>query len=285
MDNTEIEVLDQGTEEASEEVEVEETDKAQTSADEDFEYDEDGNIVVPDDDDSEENDEANGADDTETTTEEDEEGAHDDGAAEKATVLEEKGDAVGKNVDAKYSELLERAKDMLEKLGVDKVTDEGVIDAMIKLAAEASDKTPEEYKAEIEAMAEAKREEQRKIDAEFERVSSLDLAELKKIYPELKDVKNVKELSNWEDFGRLRAMGFSAPVAYKMVATPKARTEEANPSSVNKNLGGTKDHLKTATGKTARGGTSMPKSELASWRQMFPEKSDAEIQKLYEKTL
>lgn len=285
MEDMENEVLDQETEEVAT---AESSEEEVTSDDGDFEYDENGDIVVSDDTDDEENDEADGLDE-DTESEEDD---HDDGGDDEADEVEEEQteerpderELENQRLRTEIRKIKNQAKDMLERLGVEGVTDEGVLDGMIKLAAEAADMTPEEYKKVLDTKT--REEEQRiaEIRANFERVSTADLAALKKEFPELRDAKKIEDIPNWQAFGKLRDMGFNPAVAYRAVNGESKPVPATVPKK--KTLEGTKTHLKTAAGKSAaRSGTSMPKAELASWRQMFPEKSDKEIEKLYKDTI
>lgn len=280
-DQDKDEILEQETEEATEEI----TDGGEDAdGTEDFEYDEDGNIIVGGEADTEENAEV--SEDADGEQEE----PRDDGAEEDTADTEEPesedtaSEGTDKGVSAKYAELQDLAKDMLEKLGVKNVTDEGLVDAMIKIAAEAADMTVDEYKKVLDDKARKKQAQREAIVSSFETVAAADLAALKAAFPELQDLKHIKNLPNWEDFGRLRDMGFSPAVAYKMVRTENVTSAPAKQPH-KKALEGTKNHLKSVTGKSAQGGTAMPKAKLSEWRQMFPHKSDKEIERLYKATM
>jgi hypothetical protein len=282
--NDQNEILEQETEEVETEIDTDE------ESGDDFNYDEDGNIIVDEDDtDTEEDAEASedadedSAEDTDDG-ENDDDDDHDDGDTEIETKGTPETDTQSKTDKERYNELAERVKDMLEKLGEKDVTDGNLLDKMIKLAAEATDMTFDEYKKMLEDQAKEKKAQVDAVNARFEAVAAADLSALKAIYPELKDIKHISELPNWEDFGRLRDIGVSLSVAYKMVKTESVNTT-ATQQPHKKTLEGTKDHLKSVTGKSAQGGSAMPKAKLSEWRQMFPHKSDKEIEKLYKSTM
>ena len=270
-------------------VDTEEYDESTVDENDDdaeFEYDEDGNIIVPDDDDS---------DDNETNEDAEAEDAESDDAKEdknknKNSSEEEK--VTGKKISEKdFDRFKSRVKDMLTKLGVEGIDEESDFDALLKgvtsLAAEATDQSPEEYENEVTERERKADEEAAQREAEavarFERVSAVDLKILKAQFPELAECKTIRDVPNWERFGRKRDEGYSVTDAYLAVKDDGA-PKKAEPQK-KESLAGSKAHLTSSVGKASKGGVSMPKSALVSWRQMFPGKSDVEIQKLYEKTL
>ena len=122
-----------------------ETEADLVESDDEFEYDEDGNIIIPDvidDGEEESEDEEESSTDTEDATEDDgdetdaaEEPVKEDAAAnaDKARILD---------LEAYLKRLQAQGKDTLKALGVD--TDD-VLAGLAKLAAEAEGITPEEY--------------------------------------------------------------------------------------------------------------------------------------------
>ena len=279
----ENEILDSGTDEEITEAEDIETEvEANEDDDGGFEYDEDGNIIVDGEDEDEEKNEA--AEDTDTDDNDD--GTNNAEEPEQEPAEEPKAEPLAKSADKssndEFANFKRLAKDMLEKLGVQNVTEDGLIEAMIKTAADASDKTVDEYKAELKKRDDEESARIAQISAEFEKVSQADLAELKKHFPELKDIKRLDELPNWQDFGRLRGVGVSAVTAYKNAcADDMAKRKPTN----TKTADGTKGHLRSNMGKSAKAGSSGPSmSELRVLRDSFPDLSDKEIIKLYNKT-
>ena len=258
------------------------------TVDDEFEYDENGDIIIPDvDEDIEEEEVAE-----KETEEESEETAE---GEENATGSGEKGEEVeapAEDTNTAESEELARlralvkdyeaqAKDTLTKLGVES---EDALKGLAQLAAEADGKSTEEYINELktkkrteEAMALLKK-------VEFERMAAEDLAGLKAIYPELKDVTSIFDIPNFKRFGELRDKGLNVKEAYSAANPDAIRTNVATAVS-RQNLNETKAHLKSnVPKKTIDTSLRMPKEDLKSWRQMFPKLSDKEIMKLYRDT-
>lgn len=281
----ENEILDSGTEEEiTEAEELKNTDEVDEGDDGGFEYDEDGNIIVGSEDESEEKDEAAEED---TDTDDNEDGANADEPEDK-TAEELKAQPTANHATTanssnnEFTKFKRQAKEMLEKLGVQNVTEEGLLEAMIKMTAEASDTTVEDYKAELKRREEAEAAKNAELSAAYERVTQADLAALKAVYPELKDIKRIDELPNWQDFGRLRSIGVSPLTAYKNACADEMAKRMP---SATKTAEGTKTHLRSAMGKSAKAGSSGPSmSELKVLRDSFPDLSDREIIKLYNKT-
>ena len=97
-----------------------------------------------------------------------------------------------------------------------------------------------------------------------------DIAELKAQFPELVGISDVTDLNNPLRYAALRDMGLSPAEAY--LATAKR---------VNRD---TRSHLKSAHGRTAAASEiTMSPFELATARELFPGKNDAELQRLYRK--
>lgn len=289
------EKLTNGSDEA-EDVEADDTDK-ETEKEDEFDYDEDGNIIVPD-----VSDEDDGGDEL-VEIEEDEEEQDETGKTEAAD-KEEKADEEktadvepvneSKNDDKEdekdkiiaqlkkeNASLTAQGKETLKKLGV---TTDNVIEGLEKLAAEAEDIPLEEYqkrKAETARNDEAK---QTLAKIEFEKKAKSDLEELKKYYPETQKLTSIFQIENMVEFGRLRDLGLSPKQAY---AAANADAVKANAANAAKQaaLNETKSHLKSAVPKGSKDESiSMTKRELAEWRDIFPDKSDKEIIKLYRDT-
>ena len=259
------------------------------TVDDEFEYDENGDIIIPDvDEDIEENGEDADVTEEEPSTEE-EEGAENDAEGEETPEAEE--DTPESENTAESEELARlralvksyeaQAKDTLSKLGVE---GDDALAGLARLAAEAEGKTPEEYTKELadkkrteEAMALLKR-------TEFERMAAADLAGLKAIYPDLKDTKSIFDIPNFKRFGELRDKGLSLKEAYS-AANPDAIRKNVAEAVTKQNLNESKSHLKSNVPKgTKDTALHMSKAELNTWREMFPKMSDKEIIDLYRKT-
>ena len=258
--------------------------------DDEFEYDENGDIIIPDvDEDVEENAEDGVGDVAEEVDEEEAEG-------EETPVEAEEDDDAGKDTkeDAKTAENEElvrlralvkdyetRGKDALEKLGV---KNDDVLKGLLQIAAEAEDKTPEEYAAELQKKRRMEEAMELLKRTEFEKMASADLAGLKQIYPELKDVNSIFDIPNFKRFGELRDKGLSIKEAYS-AANPDGIRRNVADAVTRQNLNESKSHLKSNVPKgTKDNSLHMSREELTSWREMFPKMSDSEIIKLYRKT-
>lgn len=257
--------------------------------DDEFEYDENGDIIIPDvNEDGEENGEDADVTEEETETEEEEVAETPAEDEEEPTVDKDtEGEAKASESEelARLRALVEsyksQAEDTLAKLGVEA---DDPIAGLAKLAAEADGKSPEEYAKEL---AQKKRvEEAMKLleKTEFEKVTSADLAELKTKYPELKECNTIFDLPNSKRFMELRAKGLSVKEAYS-AANPDGIRNTVAKAVTKQNLNESKSHLKSSVPKgTKDTSLRMPKEELSSWREMFPKMSDKEIINLYRKT-
>lgn len=283
-----------------EEPEVEtDADDSASFDDGDFEYDENGDIIIPEsvddegvdsieaDEPGEENDDADedqGADADSEGVSEDESptGAEEVASAEPETKSE--NDAKDRRIaelEAKYRRLESQSRDTLKKLGVD--TDDAY-GGLIRLAAEADDKTPEEYKA-IRAVAEREEEARRSLQkSEFEKKIQADLDEVHTAFPETAKYKSVRDFPHFEEFGRYRDAGLSPKKAF--LASHEEEVRGSVASAVRqKSLNDTKNHLQSAVPKSSKDDSvKMTRKELTEWRDIFPGKSDKEIMALYRKT-
>lgn len=253
------------------------------TVDDEFEYDENGDIIIPDIyEDMDEDDITAGsediAEDEENVPESDDEPEEADTPAEPTNTAESEELARLRTLVKDYEA---QGRDTLSKLGVNS---EDVLKGLAQLAAEADGKSPEEYASELstkkrteEAMALLKK-------VEFDKMAAADLAGLKAIYPELKGVTSIFDIPNFKRFGELRDMGLSVKEAYSAANHDAIRSNVATAVS-RQNLNETKAHLKSnVPKKTTDTSLRMPKEELISWREMFPSMSDKEIIKLYRDT-
>ena len=233
-----------------------------------LEYDEDGNIIIPDDIDNED-----ASDEGEDKADE-----------ESADDSPENNDDELARLREELEELKSQSKDTLKKLGID---NEDVMEGLAELAAESSDLTLDEYKTKRADERAKEREAQTKRVSEFEALAASDLAELKAYYPETKEYKHVKDMPDeiLKKFANYRNLGLPAREAYA-AANPEGIRAGAAESAARKAKNDSKAHLKTSQPKGGRReGTYIPRSEMGTWRSMFPGKSDREIVALYKKTL
>lgn len=278
-----------------EEIDADEDAAEVESIEDDLEYDEDGNVLLPDDD--EEGDEEGEAADVE---EEDEEDAdEDDGDEEEPAAAEDDSDDEEdaaddqpapesdevKDLRARLATLEKQAADTLKKLGAKEQAD--VMKGLAELAAEADGLTADEYQQK-------RAEEERKQQAEnllkmmeFEKVAAADLAELKSHYPELSKLSHVRDLPDdvRGKFAKYRELGLPAKEAYAAANPDGIRTNVAEAVKKQTKPTGGKEHLRSSVPKRSTGdAVNMSRAELAEWREMFPHKSDREIMKLYKQT-
>ena len=270
--------------------------------DDDFEYDENGDIIirrsVDGDDESESHEEAE--DDEEPDNEEQEaedqeqdepeaDGAGQDAPDAETEVVEpapaepDEKDRRIAALEKKYAALEKQSKETLKKLGV-KNTDDAMA-ALEQLAAETDEVSVDEYRRQ---KAEAERAEEatnfmRK--AAFEQKMRDDLKEVQEAFPEAKAYKSVMDFPNIRKFGEFRDKGLSPKEAY-IASHPDAVRQSVAASVKQQSLNDTKNHLKSAVPKGSKdNAVTMPKETLREWRDMFPKLSDKEIVKLYKESL
>ena len=266
----------------------------------DFEYDENGDIIIPESLDDEGGNDAE-ADDADETGDADDDADDDQGAEGKGedgneppspakepagTEPETKTEDDAKDrriaeLEAKYRRLESQSRDTLKKLGVD--TDDAY-GGLIKLAAEADEKTPEEYKV-IRAAVERNEEEKLALQkSEFEKKIQADLDEVHAAFPETAKYKSVRDFPHFEEFGRYRDAGLSPKKAFLASHEEEIRGSVAT-AVRQKSLNETKNHLQSAVPKGSKDDSvKMTRKELSEWRDIFPDKSDKEIMALYRKT-
>ena len=282
--NTEVETA---VEDDAEEVVVEENAAAEEDLDGDFEYDENGNIVIPD----ESEDDETTEDDEEDVKPEEEQDEPDEGVAEEQPETPESSEVVEpapeqpdakdariRALEKRLAALESQSKDTLAKLGV---TEGDVMEGLVKLAAEADDMTPEEYlkqKTERDNAEEAKRIVQA---MRFEEKIKLDLAEVHAAFPETRVYGSVKEFPNFEKFGQFRDLGLSPKEAY-IAANPDTVRANVAAATKKQSLNETKNHLNSVAPKRSKDtSVTMTKKELKEYRELFPELSDKEIASLH----
>lgn len=258
-----------------------------TDQDDEFEYDDEGNIVIPD---VTEDEETDGLDD-DTAEEGDDDAANaapeneDKGAAEETPVPAPEQDA-DKEALKREKEAAERKLEALEKQTLETLSKLGIkadsaLEGLEKAAAESDDMSLEDYrkkKAEAQRNDEARRLYQQ---VEFEKKMKADFAEIQREYPETRSLKSLTEIENLAKFGRFRDMGLSPKEAYA-AANPDSMRRSVAAATKQQSLNDTKAHLKSAVPVGSKDdGIVMSKRELAEWRDLFPHLSDKEISKLY----
>ena len=274
------------------------SDEDKDEGDIEFNYDEEGNIVIPDDsedgdseeeaDDAPEGADAEGNDDADKGQDENG-GAEEAPPAKKPEVVEPATapDAKDAEIAKLRRQLAERdsqIKDTLKSLGAD---ENGGVAELERLAAEAAEIPVEEYrkrKAERLQQEEAMRlVRQQKFDEKIR----ADLAAVHQAYPETKKYKSVYEFPNFAEFGRYRDLGLSPEKAYIAANPQGVMTSVAGAAQQQvRNLSNTKDHLRSNVPVGSKDKSiTITKKQMAEYRDLFPGMSDKEIVALHKQTM
>ena len=105
-------------------------------------------------------------------------------------------------------------------------------------------------------------------EVDYEALIASDIASLKAEFPELAGIKDVTDLNNPLRYAALRDLGLSPAEAYMATAKRSGRD--------------TRSHLVSARGRSmAADSCMMSQLELATARDLFPGRSDSELQRLY----
>ena len=293
LDN-EVEVEDSDVEDTD--TDVEENDVAEEDQDDEFEYDEEGNIVIPDVEFDPEEDEL-GEDTEEETPEEEPEEEGEDGESDEVTAEEQKEEKTPEeatdvpdprdteiaDLKARLKAIESQAKATLKTIGVE---EEDALAGLVKVAADAENKTPEQYNAEKAKKENDEIARNMLRNQLFEAKAAADLKELHAAYPETKQYSHIKDLPAdvRGKFGKFRDMGLSAKEAYAAANPDGARQAVAD--SVKKQAQhDSKAHLKSSVPKPSKpDAIAMSKAELKELREIFQGMSDAEIRKLYKQS-
>lgn len=242
---------------------------------------------------TDEGEELDDPDDEKETDEEETDGEDDEEIDQEDTQVSEKDARIAElerqhEADIAGRERLEKqVKDTLEKLGIK--VDGDVTEVLDRVAAETEGKTLEEYRNEKSEKAELETAKKSLARQRFEQLAASDLAELKKSFPDLLQVDNIrnafKTMEDFAQFGKLRDSGVAPKTAYMAVNGEQVRTAQAQ-AAQKKVAGDGKRHITSVAPKKASDtSVVMPKETLREWRDNFPELTDAEIRKLYKETL
>ncbi len=288
----------------AEAIEEEELDTAEDDVpggeSEEYEYDEDGNIIIPevigdDEDDGDEPADVEDGEDDEGDGEELADAEAPDGEERKEGDREEEPPApqtdtppTADEKDAEIARLRRElaardrvAKDALEKLGVESKDPQT---GLASIAAEAEGLSTEEYLKRQQEQAENEEARRFMRRARFEERMRADLARIHAAYPETKKYTSPEEFPNFKRFGELVDAGNTPEEAY-IASHPGSSAERVAAAVRQSSLNHTKDHLRSAVPKGSKdNGPRMTRAELESWRDLFPGKSDKEIVALYKKT-
>ena len=242
--------------------EVEEDTSAMEGYDyeEDLEYDEEGNVIIPEDEEAEEE-----------SAEEPKEPEVDPRDAEI-----ERLKAQLDNATKRLQKLDGQAKATMKDFGYE---GDDAIDTLTKASAESRGQDHDAYKKE-RAEEEHKAELERKIRiAEGEKMMAEDLAEIKAQIPGAAKYDSPVKFPHFRRFGELRDLGLSPVEAFRAshpddVASSVAATAKASADS--------KAHMTSAVPKGAKDtSVTIPKGDLEMYREMFPKASDKELTALY----
>lgn len=105
---------------------------------------------------------------------------------------------------------------------------------------------------------------------DYEALIASDVSALRSEFPELRGLRDITELNNPLRYAALRDLGLTPEEAY--LATAKRPAQD------------TRGHLRSAHGRSAAVSVNMmSQHELATARDLFPDLSDSEIQRLYKR--
>lgn len=239
----------------------------------DFEYDDEGNVIISEHLDEEE---------SKPLREYGKDQNQDIDKSETEKVVDDK-DVEIESLRRQLAERDVQIKETLKSLGADE--NEGIA-GLEKLAAEASDKTLDEYRKEISSKRE--QEEALKLiqKLRFEEKTRRDLELVHKTFPETKDYKSVYDIPNFKEFAKFRDLGLSPEQAYSAAnyGAVIKKTSELVSQQV-RNLSDTKSHLRSNVPIGSRDTSiAISKKEMAEYKDLFPELSDKEIVALYKQT-
>lgn len=271
-------------------------DEGKGEGDVEFDYDDEGNIVIPDDsDDSDSEEEAEEPIEGEESEEDNEADKEQDESEEEMHIPEEsevvEPDTAPDERDAEIERLRKQLaerdaqiKDTLKSLGADE--NEGIA-GLEKLAAEASDLSIDEYRKKrderLEQEAAAKLVQRQK----FEEKTRADLAAVQQAYPEAKQYKSVFEFPNFEKFSKYRDLGLPPDEAY-IAANPRAVMASVAGAAQQKarNLNNTKNHLRSNVPVGSKDNSNtITKRQMAELRDIFPGMSDKDIVALHKQIM
>ena len=261
-----------------------------TEKDDEFEYDDDGNIIIPDVIEDEDQDEDGDDDAADTDDDTDDEDEGDDGSDDEDKEMpkpetqpegNDEKDAQIESLKKELDALKAQSADTLAKLGV---KSDNVLEGLEKVAAESDDMSLDEYRKK---KAESQRDDAaRKLlqQTEFEKKMLSDFAEIQREFPETRNLKSLREIENLAKFGRFRDLGLSPKEAYA-AANPDGVRKSVAAATKQQSLNETKAHLKSAVPAGSKDdGIAISKKELKEWRDLFPNLSDKEISRLYKES-
>ena len=105
-------------------------------------------------------------------------------------------------------------------------------------------------------------------EIDYERLMAEDAERLRAIFPELRNLNSIADLGCAMRYAALRDLGLSCEEAY--LATRGRVTKRNN-----------RTHLSAAVTASAEGRGTIPRGELRVAREIFPDLTDSELQRLY----
>ncbi len=248
-----------------------------------FDYDDDGNIVIPSDVEETTENAAPASEDANTS----EDNAIEPDVAPEADNSTSSTDAKDVRIAELLRNLEERdlqIKETLRSLGAD---ENGGVAELERLAAEASDMSIEEYrrqKAERLQREEAMRVVQQQ---RFEEKKRADLAAVHLAYPETKEYKSVYEFPNFKKFSKYRDLGLPPAEAYIAANYAGVISNVAVAAQQRtRNLNSTKRHLQSNVPVASKDNSiKITPAEMAGYRDLFPHLSDRQIVALHKQTM
>ena len=233
-----------------------------------YEYDDDGNIIIPDEEESESTEDTADNGDKETAPD----ATEDTRDAEIARLKKE--------LAARDSQI----KDTLKSLGEN---EELGVEGLEKLAAEAQDITLEEYREKRAKATESAEAVELLRKQRFEEKIKADLDAVHAAYPETKQYATVYDFPNFAKFSKYRDLGLPADEAY-IAANPRSVmasvAESANTAAAS--LRGSKEHLRSNVPVASRDNSiKISKREMDEYKDLFPKLSEKEIIALHKQTI
>ena len=177
--------------------------------------------------------------------------------------------------EAQSTEDLVRA--VLTALGADT---KDIKAGLAALAGEAKGKTAEQFIAEHNEAREIEKLKAESRERQAKAIREADLAQIKAAYPTV-DLDDITKIDNYKRFGELRMAGLTAAEAY--AATNPTAIKLTGVESGKRQASavkGTKDHLRSKATRRSGTATSLSDGEMREWRDLFPGKSDEELNKL-----
>ena len=256
---------------------------AEPDEDEFFEFDEEGNIIIHEEEPEEESEEKSEEEPEEEKSNEEssEDGAESGEASEESADPSDPREATIETLRRELEDLRSLGRDVLKELGIES---EDVQEGLLRFAAEAAEKSPEEYRKEREERQRTENAERMARRIAFEEKMRKDLSEVHAAYPDAREYDSVMKLPNFERFAQYRDLGLPPKEAYAAANPDRIRAGAAN-AARRQALPETKKHMRSAVPKSSKDtSVTMTKQELHSWKEMLPNLTDKEIISLYKKT-